>query len=1056
MKFSYFFIDRPIFASVLSILIVLIGGITAFLLPLAQYPDIVPPTVVVTASYPGADAQTIAETVAEPIEKQVNGVSGMLYMSSQSSNNGAMSLTVTFAQGTDPNIAQVLVQNQLASALPSLPAIVRQIGVTAQKTSPNFLLLVTLFSPGDIYDTEYLSNYAEIQIADVLKRLEGVGNIQLFGAGDYSMRVWLNPYRMADLKLTVEEVSQAIQSQNVQVAAGTIGAPPAPEGTQLQLTVTTLGRLTRPEQFSNIIVKTGSDGQIVRLRDIGSVILGSRNYSMTSYYDGKPGVALGVSVQPGANYVATSARVRNQMQELSHQFNPGLAYRIDYDTSQFVIESLKEVVYTLLIALLLVVVVVSVFLQSWRAAIIPLIAIPVSLVGTFAALYVLGFSLNSISLFGLVLAIGIVVDDAIVVVENCERHLKEGFSPKDAARKAMDEVGGPVVAIGVVLIAVFLPTAFLPGIPGQFYRQFGATVVVSTLISAFNSLTLSPALCAVLLRGEAQRNNPATGANTAVRFFRGLNRAFNSAANGYAKLVRRVLRFTVVALVLYAGLLVLTGLAFKFIPTGFVPTQDQGFIIVAAQLPDSASLQRTEAVRLKIEEALQQIPEIVHTIGFSGFSLLSGGQPNACTIFVLLKPFNERTGSRGSLSAILGAIRERTATIQEASVAAFPPPAIEGVGLIGGFQFELEDRGHLGLAELRAVADQLSSAANQLPTLRIFSNLRTEVPQLYVDLDRTKIERLGVPLTNVFNALQAYLGGNYVNDFNFLGRTFQVNIQAAADFRAQADQIERLLTLNRQNELVPFKSFATVRTITGPDRVIHYNLFTSADFFGSISPGISSGQAIDSIQAVCSRILPPQMSIEWTGLSYQEIRAGNTAIFAFTLSVLVVFLALAALYESWSLPLAVVLIVPTCLSAAITGVFLHGAENNIFTQIGFVILVGLASKNAILIVEFARKELESGKDRIDAVVEACRLRLRPILMTSFAFIFGVFPLVIASGAGAEIRQALGIAVFSGMIGVTLFGLLLTPVFFVVLSRRSKRKEAPGRKVETVPSGSLGD
>ena len=1044
MKFSYFFIDRPIFASVLSILVMLTGGITAFLLPVAQYPNIVPPTIVVTGAYPGADAQTIAETVAEPIEKQVNGVSGMLYMSSQSSNNGTMSLTVTFAEGTDPDIAQVLVQNRLASALPSLPAIVRQIGVTAQKTSPNFLLLITLFSPGDIYDTEYLSNYAGIQIVDLLKRVEGVGNVQVFGGGDYSMRVWLNPYRMADLKLTVDDVAQAIQSQNVQVAAGIIGAPPAPEGTQLQLTVTTLGRLTRPEQFSNIIVKTGNDGQIVRLRDVGSVILGARDYSVTSYYDGKPGVALGVSVEPGVNSVATAERVRNQMEELSHRFNPGLAYRIDYDTSKFVIESLKEVAYTLLIALLLVVVVVAVFLQSWRAAIIPLIAIPVSLVGTFAALYVLRFSLNTLSLFGLVLAIGIVVDDAIVVVENCQRHLKEGLSPKGAARKAMDEVSGPVVAIAVVLIAVFLPTVFLPGISGQFYRQFGATVAVSTLISAFNSLTLSPALCALLLRGEARHNNLATGAHTAGWFFRGFNRAFNHAADGYAKLVRRVLRLTVVALIVYAGLLVLTGLAFKFVPSGFVPTQDQGYLVVGAQLPDSASLERTEAVRLKVEEALRQIPEIAHTIAISGFSILSGPQSNGCTIFVILKSFHERNSSRGSLAAILRAVGERTANIQEALVSAFPPPAVEGIGSIGGFQFELEDRGHLSLGELRAAADQLSGAANQLPILRIFSNLRTEVPQLYVDLDRTKVERLGVPITNVFYALQAYLGGSYVNDFNFLGRTFQVNIQAGADFRAQANQIGRLLTINRQNEMVPFNAFATVKTITGPDRVTHYNLFTAADFFGRTFPGISSGQAIDAMEAVSSRILPPQMSIEWTGLTYQEIRAGHTAIFAFALSVLIVFLALAALYESWSLPLAVILIVPTCLSAAITGVVLHGSENNVFTQIGFIVLVGLACKNAILIVEFARKELESGKDRIDAVVEACRVRLRPILMTSFAFIFGVFPLVISSGAGAEMRQALGIAVLSGMIGVTLFGLFLTPVFFVVLSGpRSKPRKRPG-------------
>jgi multidrug efflux pump len=1052
MKFSHFFIERPIFASVLSILITLAGAIAAFLLPVAQFPDVVPPTVVVTAVYPGANAETIAETVATPIEEQVNGVSGMLYMSSQSTNTGVMTLTVTFAFGTNPDIDQVLVQNQVAIALPILPQIVRQIGVTAQKNSPNFLMLVNLISPNGTYGSDYLSNYAEIQIEDPLKRVPGVGSVQLFGAGEYSMRIWLNPDRLAGLKLTVDDVTQAILSQNVQVAAGTVGAPPAPKGTQFQLTVNTLGRLTTPEQFANIIIKTGSDGQIVRLRDLASVVLGAKDYSVNAYHDGRPTAALGVSLQPGANAVATATRVRHQMEELARRFNPGLIYRIDYDTSTFVVQSLEEVVETLIIAILLVVVVVIIFLQTWRAAVIPLIAIPVSLVGTFAALYCLGYSLNNLSLFGLVLAIGIVVDDAIVVVENCERHLREGLSPKDAARKSMDEVSGPVIAVAVVLTAVFLPSTFLPGITGQFYRQFAVTIAISTIISAFNSLTLSPALCGVLLRHEVKESAFNRMLDRGVGwFFHGFNRAFEHLAHGYARLVRRIVRMAIVALLVYLGLVALTALGFKVVPSGFIPTQDQGFLIMAAQLPDSASLDRTEAVRVKVTEALRDVPGIDHTIAISGFSMLTGStQSNACTIFVILKPFHDRTGANEKLTAIIGAIAGRTAGIQEATVATFPPPAVEGIGAVGGFQLEVEDRGHLGLGELQAVSNQLMGAAYMQPTLtQVFTSLRTDVPQLYIDIDRTKVQRLGIPLPSVFDTLQTYLGASYVNDFNFLGRTYQVNVQADANARAQAEQIGRLYTRNQNGDMVPLSTFANIKGITGPDRVTHYNLFTAADFFGSTRPGFSSGQGIQAMQKLCSQILPGQMSYEWTGLTYQEIEAGNTAIFVFPLSVLVVFLALAALYESWSLPLAVILIVPTCLLAAIAGVYIRGSDNNIFTQIGFIVLVGLACKNAILIVEFARTELESGKDRIDAVVEACRIRLRPILMTSFAFILGVVPLVMASGAGAEMRQALGTAVFSGMIGVTLFGLLLTPVFFVVLSRPRTKKLAriPNRAAE---------
>jgi multidrug efflux pump len=1058
MKFSHFFIERPIFACVLSILITLAGAIAAFLLSVAQFPDVVPPTVVVTAVYPGANAETIAETVATPIEEQVNGVSGMLYMSSQSTNTGVMTLTITFAFGTNPDIDQVLVQNQVAIALPILPQIVRQVGVTAQKSSPNFLMLINLISPNGTYGADYMSNYAQIQIEDPLKRIKGVGSVQSLGAGDYSMRVWLDPNRMTGLNLTVEDVTQAILSQNIQVAAGTIGAPPAPKGTQFQLTVNTLGRLTRPDQFANIIIKTGSDGQIVRLRDVATVVLGSQDYSVNAYHDGLPTVALAISLEPGANAVATASRVRSQMEDLAKRFNPGLTYRIDYDTSTFVVQSLEEVVVTLIIAIILVVLVVIIFLQTWRAAVIPLIAIPVSLIGTFAALYCLGYSLNNLSLFGIVLAIGIVVDDAIVVVENCERHLRDGLSPKDAARKAMDEVSGPVIAVAVVLTAVFLPSTFLPGISGQFYRQFAVTIAVSTLISAFNSLTVSPALCGVLLRGEVKGGTRVNGLfdRTVGSFFRAFNRGFENVSHGYARLVGRIVRFTVIALILYVGLVALTWFGFKIVPSGFIPTQDEGFLIMSTQLPDSASLDRTEAVRAKVTEALSQVPGIDHTIAISGYSILTGStQSNCCTIFVILKPFHDRTSPSQSLYAIMGAIAERTGGIQEAAVSTFPPPAVQGIGSVGGFQLEVEDRGHLGLSELQAVTNQLMGAAYVQPTLtQVFSSLRTEVPQLYVDIDRTKVQRLGISLPTVFDALQTYLGASYVNDFNFLGRTFQVNVQANAAARAQADQIGRLYTRNQNGNMVPFSTIASVKGITGPDRVTHYNLFTAADFFGSTRPGISSGQGIEAMKTLCSQILPSQMSYEWTGLTYQEIEAGNSAIFVFPLSVLVVFLALAALYESWSLPLAVILIVPTCLLAAIAGVYIRGSDNNIFTQIGFIVLVGLACKNAILIVEFARTELESGKSRIDAVVEACRIRLRPILMTSFAFILGVLPLVMATGAGAEMRQALGTAVFSGMIGVTLFGLLLTPVFFVVLSRpRSKRE--PGIAETAAPTGSKG-
>jgi multidrug efflux pump len=1039
MKFSHFFIERPIFAMVISIVIV-IAGILAYLsLPTAQYPEIAPPTVQVTATFPGADPKVIAETVATPIEEQVNGVENMLYMSSQSTADGSMTLTVTFKLGTNLDIAQVLVQNRVAIATPQLPQEVRNLGVTVQKQSPDLMMVVHLLSPNGTYDQGYISNYAFLQIRDPLSRLEGVGNVNVFGAREYSMRIWLDPNKMYSRGLTSDDIVSAIQAQNVQVAAGNLGTEPAPPGTELQMTVNTQGRLITPEQFGQIIVKRGDKGEIVYLSDVGRTELGAKSYNVISYLDGKPAQALAIFQLPGSNAVKTAHRVRALMQELSKSFPQGLEYTIVYDPTQFIEQSVEAVFHTLFEAVILVLIVVLAFLQTWRATIIPLLAVPVSLIGTFAVMSAFGFSLNNLSLFGLVLAIGIVVDDAIVVVEAVEHNIEEGLPPKEATRKAMDQVGGAVVAIAVVLSAVFIPTAFISGITGQFYRQFALTIAVSTLISAFNSLTLSPALAGLLLKSRDAKKDLLTRTLDLLLgwFFRLFNKTFDASVRGYIWIIRRFLRLAAIVLLVYVGFLALTYYGFKTVPGGFIPPQDQGYLIALGQLPDGASLQRTDEVRKELSEISRKVPGIIHSVEFTGYSGIDGtNRNNAVTAFLTLAPFEERMKDpRLTGVAITGAVRQKFAQIQDARVLVFPPPPVRGIGNAGGFKMQIQDRRGAGLQALQAATDQLivkGSAGHGL--VGLFTTFRSQVPQLYLDIDRRKVETLDVPLNSVFSTLQAYLGSTYVNDFNFVNRTDQVNVQGDAAFRTQPQSIRNIYTRNNKNEMVPLGTLLDAREVTGPDKVMHYNIYPSAEISGNTLPGVSSGQAISVMETLAKETLPSQFGFEWTELSLQETLAGNSSLYIFPLCALFVFLVLAAQYESWSLPLAIILIVPMCLFAAISGVFIRGSDNNIFTQIGFVVLIGLACKNAILIVEYAKQQMDAGMERRDAAVEASRLRLRPILMTSFAFTLGVFPLVRAVGAGAEMRQALGTAVFSGMIGVTLFGIFLTPVFFSVIMK----------------------
>ena len=1048
-KFSHFFIDRPIFASVLSIVIVLIGLLALIDLPIAQYPEIAPPTVVVSANYPGANAQVVAETVVTPIEQEVNGVEDSLYMSSQSTNSGSMALTITFRPGTDLDKAQVLVQNRIALAEPKLPEEVRRQGINVKKRSPDLSLVVNLVSPDKRYDSVYMSNYALLQLKDTLARMPGVGEIVVFGARDYSMRLWLDPEKIAARNLTASEVVNAVREQNVQVAAGIVGQPPSASASEFQYTVSTQGRLQEPEQFAAIVIKQGPNGQITRLQDVARVELGAKDYNSGLFLDGEPTVGLAVFQLPGSNAIETKQAIVDAMEKLKTRFPPGLDFVLVYDTVVFIQQSIDAVVKTLFEAILLVVLVVIVFLQNWRAAMIPLLAVPVSLVGTFAVMSGLDLSLNTLSLFGLVLAIGIVVDDAIVVVENVERHIAEGMNARDATRLAMSEVVGPVIATALVLIAVFVPTAFITGVSGAFYKQFALTIAVSTVISAFNSLTLSPALCALLLdRAHRDQDLFTRGFNRLFGwFFVGFNRYFLALGEGYSRLTRRLVRMIAVVLVLYLGLNALNIWLFNKVPSGFIPQQDQGYLVLYAQLPDAASLSRTESVLQEVTRIVLETDGVAHVNAYAGWSVLSGSaQSNVATFFARLDSFDQRAGHAALYAdEIVKTLTQRVSKIEAAHVAVFAPPPVRGMSAVGGFKLQVQDRSNAGINELERVTGEMIAEGNRQSGLsRLFTTFRANVPQLFVDIDRTRAKIMNIPLKDVFETLQIYLGSLYVNDLNAFGRTYQVVAQADGEFRMTADDITALKTKNRDGEMVPLAAIAKVQDRLGPDKLTRYNMYPSAEINGSTLPGVSSGQAIAIMNRLLTNGLPPGFSFEWTEVSLQQVLAGNVAMWVFPLSVIFVFLALAAQYESWSLPFAIILIVPMCLLSSMTGLWLTHMDNNIFTQVGFIVLVGLASKNAILIVEFAKYRQDAGLDPRTAAIEAARIRLRPILMTSIAFIMGVFPLVIAQGAGAESRRDLGTAVFSGMIGVTLFGLLLTPVFYVIAQTLAQRRATTQR------------
>ncbi|WP_417662775.1 efflux RND transporter permease subunit [Pseudomonas sp.] len=1046
MNFSQFFIKRPIFAAVLSLLILIAGAISLFQLPISEYPEVVPPTVVVRTSFPGANPKVIGETVASPLEQAITGVEGMLYMSSQATSDGALTLTVTFALGTDLDNAQVQVQNRVTRTMPTLPTEVQRLGVTVDKASPDLTMVVHLTSPDNRYDMLYLSNYAALNVKDELARLDGVGDVQLFGLGNYSLRVWLDPNKVASRNLTATDVVNAIREQNRQVAAGSLGAPPTAGDNSFQLSINTQGRLVTEEEFENIIIRAGENGEITRLRDIARVELGSSKYALRSLLDNKPAVAIPVFQRPGSNAIEISDSVRARMAELKKSFPQGIDYEIVYDPTIFVRGSIEAVVHTLLEAIVLVVLVVILFLQTWRASIIPLAAVPVSLIGTFAVMHMFGFSLNALSLFGLVLAIGIVVDDAIVVVENVERNIGLGKTPVEATKQAMKEVTGPIIATALVLCAVFVPTAFISGLTGQFYQQFALTIAISTVISAFNSLTLSPALAAALLKSHDAPKDRFS--RVLERLFGGwlfkpFNRMFERASHGYVGTVARVLRGSSIAMLVYGGLLALTYFGFASTPTGFVPPQDKQYLVAFAQLPDAASLDRTEDVIKRMSEIASEYPGVANTVAFPGLSINGfTNSPNSGIVFTTLKSFDERKDPNLSADAIAAALNAKFADIQDAYIAIFPPPPVQGLGTIGGFRVQVEDRGNQGYDELYKQVQNVISKSREVPELAgLFTSYQVNVPQIDADIDRDKAKIHGVAISDIFDTMQVYLGSLYANDFNRFGRTYQVNVQADQKFRVDADQIGQLKVRNNRGEMVPLSTFIKVKDSSGPDRVMHYNGFITAEINGGAAPGYSSGQAEAAMERLLKEQLPNGMSYEWTELTFQQILAGNTALFVFPLCVLLAFLVLAAQYESWSLPMAVILIVPMTLLSAIAGVILTGGDNNIFTQIGLIVLVGLACKNAILIVEFAKEQQEAGMDPVSAVLEACRLRLRPILMTSFAFIMGVVPLVFSSGAGAEMRHAMGVAVFSGMLGVTFFGLLLTPVFYVLIRKFVEKRQA---------------
>lgn len=1036
MNISRFFVDRPVFAGVLSVLILVAGLLGMRALPISEYPDVVPPSIVVRGTYPGANPKVIAETVATPLEESINGVEDMLYMSSQATSDGVLTLTVTFKLGTDPDKAQQLVQNRVSQAEPRLPAEVRALGVTTVKSSPDLMMVVHLVSTGDRYDLTYLRNYAVLNVKDRLARIEGVGQIQVFGAGDYSMRVWIDPQKAAEHDLAASDITNAIRQQNVQAAAGTIGASPSLPGVDLQLSVNAQGRLQTPEQFGNIIVKSGANGEITRLRDVARVEMGAADYTLRSLLDGKPAVAVPVFQAPGSNAIAISDAVQATMKELKLAMPEGVSYEIVYDTTEFVRSSIDKVIDTLLEAVALVVLVVILFLQTWRASIIPLIAVPVSIVGTFAVMYVFGFSINALTLFGLVLAIGIVVDDAIVVVENVERNIEAGFSPREATYRAMREVSGPIIAIALVLVAVFVPLAFITGLSGQFYRQFALTIAISTVISAINSLTLSPALAALLLKDHHAKKDFLTVFmdKTLGWFFRGFNRAFGAMSRGYGRSIGGLLTRKSIVMVIYLALAGATYSMFNAVPGGFVPAQDKQYLIGFAQLPDGATLDRTEEVIKKMSAIALEQPGVKNALAFPGLSIngFTIGS-NAGIVFAVLDDFEDRKTPELSGGAIAMQLNQKFAGIQDAFIAMFPPPPVNGLGTTGGFKLQIEDRAGLGYQSLDEAAKAFIGKAYQTPELAgIFSSYQINVPQLYADLDRTKAEQLGVSVTEVFDALQIYLGSLYVNDFNAFGRTYSVRVQADAKFRAKPEDIGQLKVRSQSGQMIPLSALLKVDATTGPERTTRYNGFLAADVNGGPAPGFSSGQAQAAIERIADETLPSGIDFEWTDLTYQQILAGDSGILVFPLALLLVYLVLAAQYESLTLPIAIIMIVPMGVLAALTGVWLTGGDNNIFTQIGLVVLVGLSAKNAILIVEFARELEFAGRTPVQAAVEASRLRLRPILMTSMAFIMGVVPLVISTGAGAEMRAAMGVAVFSGMIGVTVFGIFMTPIFYVLV------------------------
>lgn len=1046
--FSQFFIKRPIFATVLSLLFLIAGAIAVFQLPITEYPEVAPPTVVVTANYPGANPKVIAATVASPLEQEINGVEDMLYMSSQSTADGRMTLTITFAIGTDVDKAQSQVQSRVDRAMPRLPQEVQRLGVVTEKSSPDLTMVVHLTSPDDRYDMLYLSNYAALNIKDELARIQGVGAVRTFGAGEYSLRIWLDPNKVAARQLSPADIVAAVREQNQQAAAGSLGAQPSGES-DFQLLINVKGRLSELEEFEDIIIKVGEQGEVVRLKDVARVELGASTYALRSKLDNRDAVAIPVFQASGSNAIQISDDVRAKMKELSKAFPDGLSYDIVYDPTVFVRGSIEAVVKTLLEAVLLVVIVVVLFLQTWRASIIPLVAVPVSLIGTFAFMHLMGFSLNALSLFGLVLAIGIVVDDAIVVVENVERNLADGLTPMAATQKAMLEVTGPIVATTLVLAAVFIPTAFMTGLTGQFYKQFALTITISTFISAINSLTLSPALSALLLKGHHEPKDGLTKLIDKVFgtwLFQPFNRLFAKASNGYGWMVKKVIRFGAIVGVIYIGLVALTGVQFSQTPTGYIPGQDKQYLIAFTQLPDAASLDRTEAVVNQMSAIALEQPGVLHAVAFPGLSINGfTNSTNSGIMFASLDKFENRQSPELSAQAIAGALNQKFAGIQDAFIAIFPPPPVQGLGTIGGFRLQIQDRANHGYEALYQVTQQVMFKAWQDPRLAgVFSSYQVNVPQLELDVDRTKAKQQSVSLDQVFQTLQTYMGSTYVNDFNRFGRTYQVNMQADEAFRQTPGQISQLKVPNQQGDMIPLGSFITIEQASGPDRVMHYNGFTTAEINGSPGAGFSSGEAQAAIEQILAETLPNGMTYEWTDLTYQQILAGNTGLLVFPLVILLVFMVLAAQYESLSLPLAIILIIPMTLLSALSGVILYGGDNNIFTQIGLIVLVGLATKNAILIVEFAKEEQDQGASPMDAILEAARLRLRPILMTSIAFIMGVVPMVFSTGAGSEMRQAIGVAVFSGMIGVTIFGLILTPLFYYALAKRGKGKVVPHR------------